>query len=188
MLSYIERINNLIRAFNPELKTAFEQITKIRTYAKGEFLLKQGQICRKSFLLITGVAHKYYQYEGKIISTELYFKDDLALAFHSYTLQEPSKETIKAITEVVVSELAYDDFQILKLKYPAVVVLDLMITEYYAVWLENRLFQFYTQTARSRYLQILEKSPHILQYIPLTILAAYLGISLETLSRIRAKT
>ena len=38
-----------------------------------------------------------------------------------------------------------------------------------------------------KYLEILNKSPHIIQSIPLTIIASYLGISLETLSRIRAK-
>jgi hypothetical protein len=42
-------------------------------------------------------------------------------------------------------------------------------------------------TATERYLDILTKSPHFVQSIPLSILASYLGISLETLSRIRAK-
>jgi hypothetical protein len=49
------------------------------------------------------------------------------------------------------------------------------------------LFQFHTLTATERYLEILNKSPYIVQAIPLTVIASYLGISLETLSRIRAK-
>jgi hypothetical protein len=62
-----------------------------------------------------------------------------------------------------------------------------MLTEYYAIWVENRLFEFHTKSATERYKDILHKSPHIIQNIPLTIIASYLGISLETLSRIRAK-
>ena len=62
-----------------------------------------------------------------------------------------------------------------------------MLAEYYAMWVENRLFQFHTMTATKRYLEILTKSPHVVQTIPLTIIASYLGISLETLSRLRAK-
>jgi hypothetical protein len=62
-----------------------------------------------------------------------------------------------------------------------------MMTEYYALWLEERLFQFHTLDATERYKLLLEKQPHFVQQIPLTYLASYLGVSLETLSRIRAK-
>jgi ribosomal protein L10 len=55
------------------------------------------------------------------------------------------------------------------------------------MWVENRLFQFHTLTAAERYSEILNKSPKIVQTVPLTIIASYLGITLETLSRIRAK-
>ena len=62
-----------------------------------------------------------------------------------------------------------------------------MFAEYYAMWVKKKLFQFHTQTATQLYLDMLERSPHIIQTIPLTIIASYLSISLETLSRIRAK-
>jgi hypothetical protein len=55
------------------------------------------------------------------------------------------------------------------------------------MWLEDRLFQFHTMDATKRYQILLENHPHIIQNIPLTFIASYLGISLETLSRIRAK-
>jgi hypothetical protein len=62
-----------------------------------------------------------------------------------------------------------------------------MMTEYYAMWLEDRLFQFHTMDAASRYQKLLKDHAHTIQNVPLTIIASYLGISLETLSRIRAK-
>ena len=62
-----------------------------------------------------------------------------------------------------------------------------MMTEYYAMWLEQRLFDFHTLDAAARYQKLLQKQPHIIKNIPLTIVASYLGISLETLSRIRAR-
>jgi hypothetical protein len=61
------------------------------------------------------------------------------------------------------------------------------MTEYYALWLEHRLFQFHTMDATERYALLLKDQPHFVQQIPLTYLASYLGVSLETLSRIRAK-
>lgn len=166
---------------------ALQNISADKYYKKGDLLLRQNEICRKSFLVIKGVARKYYLNDGKEITTELYFENDLAISFDSYTLQQPSREFIEALTDVTVSITHYQAFQDAKKEFPKLLTLDLMLAEYYGMWVENRLFQFHTMTATERYLDILHKSSHIVQTIPLTIIASYLGISLETLSRIRAK-
>ena len=187
MISYIDKINNYIKALDNETLTALQSISSDKKYKKGDLLLSKNEICRKSYLLISGVARKYYLNDGKEITTELYFENDLAVSFSSYTLQQQSREFIEALTDVKVSITHYKAFQDAKTKYPKLLTLDLMLAEYYGMWVENRLFQFHTLTATERYLEILNKSPHIVQTIPLTIIASYLGITLETLSRIRAK-
>jgi CRP-like cAMP-binding protein len=176
-----------MKALDNETSTVLQQISTEKKYKKGDFLLRQNEICGKSYLVIDGIARKYYLNDGKEITTELYFENDLAISFDSYALQQPSKEFIEALTDITVSITHYTAFQEAKAKYPKLLVLDLMITEYYAMWVENRLFEFHTMSATERYVDILEKSPHIVQTVPLTIIASYLGISLETLSRIRAK-
>jgi CRP-like cAMP-binding protein len=187
MKSYINKINNYINALDNETLTALQSISSEKKYKKGELLLRQNEICGKSYLLIDGIARKYYLNDCKEITTEIYFENDLAVSFDSYTLQQPSREFIEALTDVTVSITYYEAFQAAKAKYPKLLILDLMLTEYYGMWVENRLFQVHTLTATERYLEILDKSPHIVQTVPLTIIASYLGISLETLSRIRAK-
>lgn len=187
MTSYIDKINDYIRALDNDTLAVLQSISSERTYKKGELLLRQNEICGKSYLLLSGIARKYYLNDGKEITTELYFKNDLAVSFASYTLQQPSSEFIEALTDVSVSITHYGAFQEAKKKYPKLITLDLMLAEYYAMWVEKRLFQFHSMTATERYIDILDRSPHIIQNIPLTIIASYLGISLETLSRIRAK-
>jgi CRP-like cAMP-binding protein len=91
------------------------------------------------------------------------------------------------LTDTVVSQTDFIAFQTAKADFPKLIELDLLMTEYYAVWLENRLFEFHTLDATQRYLHLLKEQSHIIQNIPLTYIASYLGISLETLSRIRAK-
>lgn len=167
--------------------TGLQRISSEKTYKKGELLLRQSEICGKSYLLLSGIARKYYLNDGKEITTELYFENDLAVSFDSYTLQRPSREFIEALTEVSVSITHYGAFQEAKKKYPKLITLDLMLAEYYAMLVEKRLFQFHTMTATERYLDILQRNPHIIQTVPVTVIASYLGISLETLSRIRAK-
>lgn len=187
MTSYIDKINNYINTLDNDTLTALQSISSERKYKKGDLLLRQNEICRKSYLLINGIARKYYLNDGKEITTELYFEKDLAVSFDSYTLQQPSREFIEALTDITVSITYHQAFQDAKAKYPKLLTLDLMLAEYYGMLVENRLFQFHTMTATERYLDMLRKSPHIVQSIPLTIIASYLGISLETLSRIRAK-
>ncbi len=65
--------------------------------------------------------------------------------------------------------------------------LDLLITELYTAWLEERLLEFQTLNATQRYEKMRQQTPHLIQQVQLTHLASYLGISLETLSRIRSK-
>jgi CRP-like cAMP-binding protein len=187
MIAYIDKIKNYIKALDNETLAALQSISSEKSYKKGDLLLRQNEICRKSYLLINGIARKYYLNDGREITTELYFENDLAVSFDSYTLQTPGREFIEALTDVTVSITRYQAFEEAKTKHPKLITLDLMLAEYYAMWLENRLFQFHTMTATERYLDILKKSPHIVQTIPLTIIASYLGISLETLSRIRAR-
>lgn len=187
MKAYSHKIDNYLQSLDPETLSALEDIASVRTYKKGDLLLRQDEICGKSYWVMSGIARKYYLNDGREITTELYFENDLAVSFSSYTLQQPSIEFIEALTDVRVSITHYEAFQKAKANHPKLITLDLMLTEYYGMWVENRLFQFHTMSATERYLEILNKSPHVVQSIPLTIIASYLGISLETLSRIRAK-
>lgn len=187
MTSHLNKINEFINCLDSQSGQALNNISEIKTCRKGEFLLKQDQICRKSFFIEKGICRKYYLNDGKEITTELLFENDIAISFDSYTLQKPSREIIQAITDINVSVTDYTQFQKAKMNFPKLVELDLLMTEYYTVWLENRLFQFHTLNATQRYELLLKDQPHYIQNIPLTYIASYIGISLETLSRIRAK-
>jgi CRP-like cAMP-binding protein len=187
MNEYLPKINSFIDRLDKDTLSALKDISKIKIYRKGDFLLRQDEVCRHSFTIEEGVLRKFYLYDGKEITTEFFFKDDLAISFDSYSQQKPSKEFIQALTDTTVSQTEFSRFQNTKINFPKLVELDLLLTEYYTIWLENRLFEFHTLDATQRYLLLLKEQPHIIQNIPLTYIASYLCISLETLSRIRAK-
>lgn len=187
MNSHLDKINDFIARLDTETLTALNAISVEKIFKKGDFLLRQDEVCKKSYWLEKGVARKYYLNDGKEITTELYFDNDIAISFDSYCLQKPSREFIQALTDITISQTDFVAFQTAKQKFQKLATLDLMMTEYYAMWLEDRLFQFHTMDATSRYLKLIEDHPYIIKNIPLTFIASYLGISLETLSRIRAK-
>lgn len=188
MKPQLDKINQFVSELDDEIRTAIEKITVRKIFRKNEFLLQQDEVCRESFLIVEGIARKFYLTEdGREITTELYFADDLAVSFQSYTIQKPSLEFIQTLTETRVTTLDYQSFQQLKKKFQPLLELDLMMTEYYAMWLEERLLEFHTLDATARYRKLTAEHPHLIKNIQLTHIASYLGISLETLSRIRAK-
>ncbi len=153
---------------------------------RGDFLIRQDDVCRYSFTIESGIVRKFYLKDGVEVTTEFGFAGDLLVAFESYAHQSPSTEFIQALTDCTVQRLSHADFQRLKIVHPPLLELDLLLTEYYAIQLEERLNHLQFRSARERYDRLMSRHPQLIQHIPITHLASYLGITLETLSRIRA--
>lgn len=184
---YINKIFHFINNLSSQSKQALDAATQIKHFKKGDYLLREGETCRCSFWIQKGMARKFYTAGDKEISTELLFENDIAVSMSSYVLQTKSKESIQALENTTASCTSYHDFEQLKQTYPELVQFDLLLTEYYTMWLEERLFRFHTLDATQRYQLLLQEHPEMIQKVQLTHIASYLSISLETLSRIRAK-
>jgi CRP-like cAMP-binding protein len=187
MKEHLHKISLFVKNLDNEVLSVVQTISTTKHVKKGEYLLRHDEVCRHSYWIEQGVLRKFYVHEGKEHTTELLFENDIAVSLASYSLQKPGKEYIQVITEAVVSQTDFASFQTAKKVYPQLMELDLLMTEYHAVWLEKRLYEFHTLDATQRYKLLLQEHPHILHTVPLTYIASYLGISLETLSRIRAK-
>lgn len=187
MTEHIEKIQSLISRFDKETLEILEEITVTEQLKKGDILLQQGEICRKSSLIVDGVARKFIYTDKKEVTSEFFFKNDIAISFKSYIHQKPSKEVIECLTDVTVETVDYKAFETAKKGFPLLTEYDILLTELYIIWLEDRLFDFHALNATERYEQLLKKSPEYFHHLKLTHIASYLGVSLETLSRIRAK-
>ncbi|MBK6263847.1 Crp/Fnr family transcriptional regulator [Marivirga sp. S37H4] len=187
MNPYIKRIKDASNQLNPEIFAELEEVFVDKKFSKGAYLLRPGQICSSHLLIKEGIARKFYFNGHKEITTEIYFHDDVAVSLDSYIMQKPGDVFIEALTELEVTIIDYGRFHKLTHKYPEVMMLDKMFIEYYAVWFEQRLKEFQTMDASQRYLSLLEKEPKIIRFLPVTIIASFLNVSLETLSRIRSK-
>ncbi|MEM8965789.1 MAG: cyclic nucleotide-binding domain-containing protein, partial [Bacteroidota bacterium] len=140
MLQHFSKIEQLIHSFDRPTKKVLDEIAVVKHFKKGDILLAEGEVCRKSFHLIRGIARKYYLSEGKEVTTEFYFEDDLAVVFSSYTFQEPSREYIDCLSDISASVTDYQAFQQAKQRFPRLMELDLLLTEVYTGWLEESLF------------------------------------------------
>jgi CRP-like cAMP-binding protein len=169
------------------VRQALQAVIQPKKYNKGDYLLRAGEVCRYSYFIEKGLARKFYLKDGVEITTDFSFPDDILVSFRSYTLQQPGREYIQVLADSTVQQTDYLAFQRLKWTHKKLLEIDLLLTEYYAMWLEERLYNLQFHTAAERYGQLLDTQPHLVQQVPLSYIASYLGITLETLSRIRAK-
>lgn len=186
MKDYLNKITQLIENLDNETLVALERVSKSKIFQKGDFLLKADSVCSKSYWVESGIIRKFYLYNDREITTEFYFKDDLATSYDSYTLQKPSREYIQALTDTIVNVTDYTDFLHIKTKHSQLQELDFLMTEYYVLWLEEKVFELHTQNATQRYETLLKKSPHIIQQVKLSQIASYPRSSRSSLLSVMA--
>jgi CRP-like cAMP-binding protein len=112
---------------------------------------------------------------------------DFFTSFHSFITLKPAVENIQLMEPSVLWSISKEQLSGLMQKYHEIERLVRIAYEGYYIRLEERFVNAQFKTATERYLDLLEQSPHILDRMPLGYIASYLGISQETLSRIRSR-
>jgi CRP-like cAMP-binding protein len=115
------------------------------------------------------------------------FEEDFVTSFHSFITQQPAVENIQLLEPGVFWRISKDRLGALLLKYHEIERLVRIVYEKYYIRLEERFVNAHFKTAAERYQDLLKQAPHILERVPLGYIASYLGISQETLSRVRAR-
>jgi CRP-like cAMP-binding protein len=155
--------------------------------AKNDFLLKEGKICRQLYFLQSGALRGYYNLDGKEITYWFGFENNFVTSFHSFITGEAAVENIQLLEGSVLWSISKEMLTGLFDRFHDVERLVRIAYEKYYIRLEERFVNAQFKTATERYEQLLEHSPHILERVPLGHIASYLGISQETLSRIRGR-
>lgn len=145
----------------------------------------EGKTCRHLYFLQQGALRGYYTLEGKEITHWFAFENDFVTSFHSYITQQPTVENIQLLEGSILWSISKEKLTSLLDKHREIERLVRIIYENYYIRLEERFINSHFKTASERYHDLLNQSPHIIERVPLGYIASYLGISQETLSRIR---
>ena len=178
---------NFLNTIDPNKATIIQSLFQPKTVKKNTYLLREGQICKDSYIITKGVAIKCFDFDDKEIATDIYLKGDIAFSFDSFTYQTKSTESIIAVTDLDLLCINYKNYSEAKTKYPWFVEYDSIFMERYIGQLEHKMKELATLNAAQRYEKILNNHPKLLLEVPLKIIASYLNVSVERLSRIRAK-
>ncbi len=184
---YIRRIDEFKREFPMKYLNFCPVSWKETYYPKKSYLLNIGEVCKYVFIIKSGIVWKFYTHDGKKIPTEFAFPNDLIFSFQSYATQKPSLEYIQTFEDSLVQKIEYGKFESIKMKSDILIELDTLLLEYQILKLEDRLHSLQFKTAKERLLWLENREPHLLDKIPRRHIASYLGITLETLIRLRKR-
>lgn len=187
----VESLFEHIRRFSPLSIRAMEAMSAVLRRVdvlKGDFLIEEGKVSKHIYFIEKGCVRGYYNQDGKEITYWFAFEQDVVTSFFSFITRKPSVENIQLLEDGLLWAISYDDLQELYANFPDVERFGRLMNEHYYVMLEERFVGNHFTDARTRYENLIQRSPHILQRVPLGYVASYLGITQETLSRIRSKS
>ncbi len=158
---------------------------KYREIKKRGYLLKEGQICKNIDFIVEGCARIYANYDGKDVTCQFFFENGFLNEISSFVTQTPAVFSIGAIENCKLLSISKIDIDKLYEHNMNTIKLGRKIMEQVAIFAINRNVEINTLTAKDRYLRLIEERPKVMSRVPLHMIASYIGITPEALSRIR---
>lgn len=181
-------IEIIVKQYFPNLKG--ESLNSIINHSslfkstKGTQLITEGKRHPYFYIILKGAVKSFYYKDSREVCTWFAIEDDVVGSVLA-TEGHPSKETIELLEDSTfirfnieqLKKISESDLQIIHL-------LNNILVEH-TLFIEERLYQIQFMTSEERYSSLVNTSPKILQRVSLTDIASFLGVSRETLSRIR---
>jgi CRP-like cAMP-binding protein len=164
----------------------FLDIANLRSFKKGELLVREGEVCDKLFFIEQGTVRSFYYKEVKDVTISFSLAGEFITSMSGFITQKPTYENIEALEDCLVLEFAKEKLNELFVREPTWVNIYREILEEYYVKLEEHLIFSKFKTAKERYFELISDKPKIIKIASIGHIASFLGINIETLSRIRA--
>lgn len=163
-----------------------EHVTTLNV-RKRKLLLREEGICQDVYFIKKGAMRGFTREGHKEITTWINVENQLVSSIFSLNNRTPSKENIQALDNCELLIMTYDDLEKLYEEVPESNVLARKLLQIYYADAERRAFIARLTKAENKYRHYLIHHQHLANRIPLKYIASYLGMTLETLSRVRKK-
>lgn len=155
-------------------------------FKKGEIRVNPSEFDEQIYYIKKGGCRSFYLKDGKDITFSFAFESNLLISARSKLTKKDYPEIIEFLEDTEAFSLKLLPFDELCKDYPQFARFSLTILYRYNTFLEERIINLQCKTAKERYEWLLSKYPKLLQKATLGHIASFLGITPETLSRIRA--
>ena len=169
-----------------DAQKALARRVEYEKYKKNEFILKQGVRANRVWFINKGLVRKFYYHEGKEITTWIHAENEMFTSMPSYFQQKPSSEYIQAIEDTELISLSYEKSLELRNFSSFNDFSKELITKQFAN-IDEVSKKFSLMSAKEKYDALSEFAPEIIKRAKLGYVASIMGVSQETLSRLRSK-
>lgn len=153
---------------------------------KNEILVREGQICSKLYFIEKGVGRSYYLKEdGKEITQWFFIDGKIMSSIESFFQQVPSIYYLEMLEDSEIYSITRERLDMLFARYHNMEKFGRLLSTEMLTRVVNKLNALQFQSARERYEYMLKEFPDISTRVSLGFIASYLGMTQETLSRIR---
>ncbi|QHV93986.1 Crp/Fnr family transcriptional regulator [Spirosoma endbachense] len=156
-------------------------------HEKGHILIRQDSVSEYIYFIERGLTRTYYYKDGKDITDWLSAEGQFAGSIASFITRQPDRRIVQLLEPSVLWAISFSALEQLYRSYHEIERLGRLLVSHGLVLLQKRFDDLHFATALERYQQFMASTPALLQRVPLGMIASYLGVTQETLSRIRAQ-
>ena len=165
------------------------EIVQVKKIKKRQFLDQPGFISRYRNYVAQGAFRSYFvDEEGKEHTVQIAIDDWFVSDFYSYITQTPATLFVEALEDSIILQMEYEAVEQLCHNMHSLSEYFRISTEKAFAFSRNRALSNLSKTAEDRYIEFLERYPTIIDRVPQYIVASYLGMSAEFLSKIRTRS
>lgn len=183
LLGFLSRFTALN---NEEVKQIAAAMT-VRLYKKGTMLLKEGTVSNTCYFVLKGCVRQFANVGGVEKTTAFFLENEAIVLFSSYAGRSPTTQSLICLEETVLLTGATGEEQEMYRKFPKLEMITRQMMELDFGKTQDELNRFMTSSPEQRYLAILERRPELIQRVPQHLLASYIGVTPESLSRIKKR-
>ena len=178
---------NRLYPLSPEAQQYLRDHVTLCTVAKRKLLLKEGMTCEHIYFIVKGALRGFTREGAKDITTWITIENELVSSILSLDEQVKAIENIQALEKCELLSLTLAELETMYEMFPECNILARKILQRYYADAEQRAFIARLTKAENKYRHFLMRHQTLSNRIPLKYIASYLGVTLETLSRIRKR-
>ena len=186
MDKFFERVGQFL-SLSAGSRDALASIVRRLELPKDHRLVKHDSVCHYVYFIESGLTRTFYYKDDKDVTDWLSAEGDFACSIISFLTRQPDRRGIDLLEDAVIWGLHHDELEKLYKHYHDIERLGRLLVSFGLIQLQQRFDDLHFATAAQRYRTLMDTNPSFIQRVPLGMIASYLGITQETLSRIRGQ-
>ncbi|WP_428741684.1 Crp/Fnr family transcriptional regulator [Tenacibaculum sp.] len=182
----IENIKAYIPLNDNEIQLLKEAVVK-KNYQKNKIIFTEGKISDEIYFVTKGCVRLFYNVDGNDKTAFFYTEGQFICAGESYTFNIPAIENYQAIEQTELFVFGKSKIERLLKEIPKLEVIARIATENELITCQKVIASFVTKSAEQRYIDLLHTNGELFHRVPQQYIASFLGVSPETLSRIKTR-